>query len=157
MRRTQIGPGATGKHTANNNGNCRLEAIRAASHDVHSANSTLAVQPRRSLAWRAPRRPDARCRDGAAPDTLLAIATNAASLVRPGGTLVYAVCSLARVEGVGVAERLERALPRLTRVRETARPLPAADDDGVLRIGPWLGTGTASRPDGYQVVRWLCG
>lgn len=90
-------------------------------------------------------------------DTQLAIATNAASLVRPGGTLVYAVCSLARAEGVGVAERLERALPRLARLRDATLLLPAPDDDGVLRIGPWLGTGTASRPDGYQVVRWRCG
>lgn len=89
-------------------------------------------------------------------DAQLAIATHAASLVRPGGTLVYAVCSLSRVEGAGVAERLERALPRLVRVCDAPAPLPVTDDDGVLRIGAWLGAGTASRPDGYQVVRWLC-
>jgi 16S rRNA (cytosine967-C5)-methyltransferase len=87
-------------------------------------------------------------------ETQLRIATAAAALVRPGGTLAYVVCSLARAEGAGVAERLERALPDLTRARTHTPPLPAPDADGVVRVGPWLGAGTASRPDGYQLVRW---
>ncbi|HJL14016.1 MAG TPA: transcription antitermination factor NusB [Sandaracinaceae bacterium LLY-WYZ-13_1] len=61
----------------------------------------------------------------------------ARSLVRPGGTLVYAICSPTRAE---VAPAL-------------AGPPPleeGADEDGVVRLGPWLG----EELDAYQVVRW---
>jgi 16S rRNA (cytosine967-C5)-methyltransferase len=78
----------------------------------------------------------------------------AVALVRPGGTLTYAVCSLSRVEGVGVAEAIERRFAVLQRIDAGAHlPDITSDSDGVLRIGPWLGNGL-SEPDGYQVVSW---
>src|SRR5690606_28809909 len=46
----------------------------------------------------------------------LAIARNAARMVRPGGVLVFAVCSPTRAEGPEVAARLEREVPGLTRL-----------------------------------------
>ena len=59
-----------------------------------------------------------------------------ASLLRPGGTLVYAVCSLAREEcAVDELEQLGEILA-----------LEGADEDGILRLGPWRGC------DGYQVA-----
>ena len=68
----------------------------------------------------------------------------AASLVKEGGLLVYAVCSPTKAEGPDVAEAFERAQGDLERLGE------GADPDGVIRIGPWLGEDL----DAYQVVRW---
>jgi 16S rRNA (cytosine967-C5)-methyltransferase len=62
----------------------------------------------------------------------------ARALVRPGGTLVYAICSPTREE---VQPALEADGGRLP---------DGADPDGVLRLGPWLG----EELDAYQVVRW---
>jgi 16S rRNA (cytosine967-C5)-methyltransferase len=82
------------------------------------------------------------------------ILRTALNLLRPGGILVFAVCSGSAEEGRGVAERLEAAEARILRLRN---PVPGIsltpDDDGVFRIGPWLGEG-ADLPDVYQVVRW---
>lgn len=72
--------------------------------------------------------------------TQRAILQNAAKLVRPGGTLVYAVCSFAASEGPGAARAIDWPLD----------PLPGSDDDGWLRLGPWRDVPT----DAYQVVRW---
>ena len=59
-----------------------------------------------------------------------------APLLRPGGVLVYAVCSLAKEEcSVDVLSELGRLLP-----------LEGADEDGILRLGPWTGC------DGYQIA-----
>lgn len=80
------------------------------------------------------------------------ILSTSAGLVRPGGTLIYAVCSPTREEGAEVAERVERAHPELERVSALAGDPVAPDEDGVLRIGPWSGESAA--PDAYQVVRW---
>lgn len=84
------------------------------------------------------------------------ILATAASLLRPGGILVFAVCSATREEGPEVAAALESRVPNLERLIE---PLPevsvACDGDGVFRIGPWLADGGAF-PDVYQVVRWRC-
>jgi 16S rRNA (cytosine967-C5)-methyltransferase len=52
----------------------------------------------------------------------LAIASRAADHVRPGGVLLYVVCSVLREEGRDVVDALLRARPDL-------RPLPFADDD----------------------------
>jgi 16S rRNA (cytosine967-C5)-methyltransferase len=67
----------------------------------------------------------------------LAIAERAARLLRPGGTLAYAVCSPLRQEGAEVATALERAVPDLRRLCTPAtEKLPAPDADGVIRLGP---------------------
>lgn len=59
-----------------------------------------------------------------------------APLLKPGGTLVYAVCSLARKECP--ADELRR-LGEL-------QSLEGMDPDGILRLGPWRGC------DGYQIA-----
>ena len=64
------------------------------------------------------RRPDARWRlEPAAPERLAALQRRlvdvAASLVRPGGTLVYSVCTLSSVESRGVDEHLAATRPDL--------------------------------------------
>jgi 16S rRNA (cytosine967-C5)-methyltransferase len=83
------------------------------------------------------------------------ILRNARKLVRPGGLLLYAVCSPMREEGAEVAERLEYELPELTRVREPLAGLLAGlapDPDGVARLGPWLGEPSDASPDAYQIA-----
>jgi 16S rRNA (cytosine967-C5)-methyltransferase len=86
----------------------------------------------------------------------LSILEHAAGLVRPGGVLGYAVCSPTRAEGAAVLERFEASHPQFARLTTpTAPELPAADPDGVIRIGPWLApTGSLSCPDAYQLVLW---
>jgi len=85
------------------------------------------------------------------------IVRQAVRLVRPGGVLVYAVCSPTLEEGPEVAARLEAAVPGLSRVRDNAlaglASLPI-DADGVLRLGPWLAGEGGDSPDVYQVVTW---
>jgi 16S rRNA (cytosine967-C5)-methyltransferase len=60
------------------------------------------------------------------------ILARAAELVRPGGRLVYAVCSPAAEEGAEVIQAFLAATPRASLVR-----LDGADSDGMIRIGPW--------------------
>jgi 16S rRNA (cytosine967-C5)-methyltransferase len=64
--------------------------------------------------------------------TQRAILARAAELVRPGGRLVYAVCSPTAEEGAEVIHAFLAATPRASLVR-----LDTADADGMLRIGPW--------------------
>jgi 16S rRNA (cytosine967-C5)-methyltransferase len=45
------------------------------------------------------------------------ILVNVASAVKPGGRLIYAVCSLARAETLGVAETFEKRFPEYVRLR----------------------------------------
>lgn len=74
-------------------------------------------------------------------ETQVAIAERALSLLKPGGILVFAVCSLDPREGLGVLERLVNspiAPPWLP-------PNVALPDDGIVKLGPWTGT------DGYQI------
>jgi 16S rRNA C967 or C1407 C5-methylase (RsmB/RsmF family) len=65
-------------------------------------------------------------------ETQRVILDTAATLVRPGGRLVYAVCSPSREEGAEVIQAFLARTPRATLVR-----LDDADEDGMLRIGPW--------------------
>jgi len=85
-----------------------------------------------------------------------AILRRACELLRPGGELVYAVCSPLAQEGPGVVEAVLRELPDFSRA-DPAGWVPGlqADADGVLRIGPWSSPGGASCPDAYQVIRLI--
>jgi 16S rRNA (cytosine967-C5)-methyltransferase len=83
----------------------------------------------------------------------------AAQLVKPGGSLVYATCSLLPEENERQAERFEAAHPGF--IRERAREVlagqgagldpadPDADDAGFLRLLPHR-----DRTDGFFAVRW---
>lgn len=84
----------------------------------------------------------------------LAMLRSAARLVRPGGTLLYAVCSPTLDEGVRVIERFERDEPELERdwIAPLDQPQLAPDHDGVVRIGPFITQGES--PDAYQIVRF---
>lgn len=82
------------------------------------------------------RRPDARWRiDAASPERLAALQRSivdaAAELVRPGGRLVYSVCTLTEAEGGGIDEHLAATRPDLV-----AEPVPE---------GPWLPHGRGAR------------
>lgn len=74
-----------------------------------------------------------------------AITMNASRLVKPGGTLTYAVCSFAKDEGISAMAPLEAELKE---AGFEGVDLPNGDDDGWLRLGPWCDT------DGYQVRQW---
>ncbi len=87
-------------------------------------------------------------------DLQLGILRRARKLVRPGGILVFAVCSASREEGYGVLERLEARDSGIRRLTNSVESVPLTpDNDGVFRVGPWLGAAGAL-PDVYQVVRW---
>ncbi len=82
------------------------------------------------------RRPDARWKiDAAAPARLGAVQCRmvdvAADLVRPGGRLVYSVCTLTDAEGLAIDEHLAATRPHLV-----AEPLPD---------GPWQPYGRGAR------------
>ena len=97
------------------------------------------------------RRPDARWRiDAAAPDRLAAVQRDlvaaAVNLLRPGGTLVYSVCTLTNAEGRGIDGHLASTHPEL-------EPLAPPD-------GPWepVGRGVRLLPqaadtDGMYLLR----
>jgi 16S rRNA (cytosine967-C5)-methyltransferase len=74
----------------------------------------------------------------------LGILRGAATLVRPGGTLVFSVCSPTRAEGIDVAS----ALTGFRIVPFAEKNGLVSDEDGLLRLGPWLGT------DAYQIARF---
>ncbi|MEZ5180747.1 MAG: hypothetical protein R2702_02555 [Acidimicrobiales bacterium] len=98
------------------------------------------------------RRPDARWRiDAEAPERLarlqVALLEAAAPLVRPGGALVYSVCTLTRAETVEVASTFEAAHPGWARL-----PAPGAP------WSPW-GGGALLLPqvegtDGMALFAW---
>ena len=79
---------------------------------------------------------------------------NAASLVRPGGTLLYAVCSPLKDEGPGVIESAE--LPGFDLQVGRASPLKSLyfGSDGGLDVGPWV-PGAGPWADAYQAYMWV--
>ena len=77
--------------------------------------------------------------------TQLAILTRSAELVRPGGRLVYAICSPSAEEGAEVIHSFLAQTPRASLIR-----LESADEDGMLRIGPW--SDPAQTTDAYTVA-----
>jgi 16S rRNA (cytosine967-C5)-methyltransferase len=105
------------------------------------------------------RRPEIALRVGPADPARMAelqlkILKTVLGLVRPGGILVFAVCSGSPEEGRGVADRLEVRHPGIRRLADSVPGVPlTSDEDSVFRIGPHL-TERAELPDVYQVVRW---
>lgn len=79
-----------------------------------------------------------------------AIIERVASVLRPGGVLVYAICSLTRSEGIDVIEAVDQTL--LERCDPDVDVALARDQDGVMRVGAWLGDAKESVPDGYQLA-----
>ena len=77
-----------------------------------------------------------------------------ASLVRPGGTLLYAVCSPLNDEGAMVAGSVD--LPRFELQAGRTSHLKSLHfgSDGRLGIGPWV-QGAGPWADAYQVYMWV--
>ena len=71
-------------------------------------------------------------------------------LVRAGGTLIYAVCSPTRAEGIDVVTSILSRHPEFELLHAHSGNVPA-DEDGMLRIGPWLAPGLSC--DAFQVAR----
>lgn len=101
-----------------------------------------------------PRNPDARWR--LAEDDIAAhaarqqrILARAARAVKPGGSLVYSVCSIAPIEGIDVAGAFLQTHPAFTRVA-TVHPLTGKPASGPVTIDPQDGPG-----DGMFVARFV--
>ena len=86
--------------------------------------------------------------------TQAAILRNAATLVRPGGVLLYAVCSPLSDEGSEVARRAD--LPGFEPCLARAAGLKSLyfDSDGRLDLGPWV-SGAGPWADAYQCYMWV--
>jgi 16S rRNA (cytosine967-C5)-methyltransferase len=85
------------------------------------------------------------------PQTQLAIASRAAEHVRPGGSLVYVVCSVLREEAEDVVSALLAARPELEPAAFDTPAVTAVSGDGAnLRLLPHV-HGT----DGYFVARFV--
>ena len=82
------------------------------------------------------------------------ILQNVASLVRPGGTLLYAVCSPLDAEGRRVVQSLH--LPGFELQVERASPLESLrfGTTGRLELGPWV-RGAGPWADAYQIYVWV--
>lgn len=98
------------------------------------------------------RRPDARWRiDADAPARLALLQgellRRAAPLVRPGGVLIYSVCTLTAAETTGVAEAFEAAHPAWAAVAPPAEPWEPWGSGGLL-LPQTAGT------DGMALFRW---
>lgn len=98
------------------------------------------------------RNPDARWRaeagDPAQKRNLqVKMLNNAARCVKPGGLLVFAVCTFTREETVEVLSRFLPAHPEFS-PEPFANPLTGAPTDGTLQIWPWEGPG-----DGMFIAR----
>lgn len=100
------------------------------------------------------RNPDIKWRDidlAALPHTQEKILTAAADLLKPGGRLVYATCSLLKEENEEVVEKFLALRPdfQITPVNEILerRHVPLAMKDGALRLFPHV-----HRTDGFYAV-----
>lgn len=80
-----------------------------------------------------------------------AILERSVTLLRPGGRLVYSVCSPTREEGPLVVEALLAGRTDLRLCTEDSVEASLVDSDGVARLGPWLG-GPGAATDAYQIV-----
>ena len=98
------------------------------------------------------RNPDARwradARDPAQKRNLqVKMLNSAAQCVKPGGALVYAVCTFTREETTEVLERFLSARPEFA-PEPFANPLTGEQTNGTLQIWPWEGPG-----DGMFIAR----
>jgi 16S rRNA (cytosine967-C5)-methyltransferase len=87
-------------------------------------------------------------------ETQRLVLENAAARVRPGGSLVYAVCSPLEEEGSALVQRAQ--LPGFELQVERASGLKSLyfGSSGQLAIGPWL-EGAGPWADAYQVYMWV--
>jgi len=79
---------------------------------------------------------------------------NAAALVRPGGTLLFAVCSPLRQEGPAVIEAADLPGFDLQVGPASALKTLRSGSDGALSLGPWI-EGAGPWADAYQVYVWV--
>lgn len=84
----------------------------------------------------------------------LRILSRASSLVREGGTLVYAVCSPLAAEGIDVVRAFSSENRAFVAAEWPGAITSLVDEDGMVRLGPWS-TSEAESPDLYQVFHWV--
>ncbi|MBW2376697.1 MAG: class I SAM-dependent methyltransferase, partial [Deltaproteobacteria bacterium] len=82
------------------------------------------------------------------------ILENAASMVRHGGTLLYAVCSPLEVEGSGVVNDADLSGFDLQVGRASHLKSLYFGSGGGLDVGPWV-PGAGPWADAYQVYMWV--
>ena len=87
-------------------------------------------------------------------ETQRKILRNAASRVRPGGVLLYAVCSPLKDEGEGVVEGVDLTGFELRVGRAADLKSLYFGSDGRLDIGPWE-PGVGPWADAYQLFMWV--
>ncbi len=90
-------------------------------------------------------------------ETQRPVLEHAAARVRPGGTLLYAVCSPLREEGVRVAESAQLRGFEPARPRSFARkslPFESTSPTHLLDLGPWV-PGSGPWADAYQILMWV--
>lgn len=137
-----------------------LASIRLSRHDARRPlpgspqfDGVLVDAPCTGLGTWA-RAPDARWRCG--PDDLVAavelqreLLHSAAIAVRPGGRLVYAVCSLTRAETVDIALWFSGEHPEFELEPALHPMLSPTEPQTALWVWPWMGPGT-----GMYAIRW---
>ena len=105
------------------------------------------------------RRPEILLRSGTGDaarmgETQRLVLENAAALVRPRGTLLYAVCSPLEEEGSGLVERvLLQGFELQVGCASSLKSLYFGSS-GQLAIGPWV-EGAGPWADAYQVYMWV--
>lgn len=82
------------------------------------------------------------------------ILEHAASLVRPGGTLLYAVCSPLREEGTRVVEKANLPGFELTKAASFGLKSLPFGSNAPFDLGPWI-PGSGPWADAYQVSVWV--
>lgn len=87
-------------------------------------------------------------------ETQRRVLQNAALLVRPGGTLLYAVCSPLHDEGPGVIENADLPGFDLQVGRASSLKSLCFGSDGSLDVGPWV-EGSGPWADAYQIYMWV--
>ncbi len=87
-------------------------------------------------------------------ETQRRVLQNAALLVRPGGTLLYAVCSPLHDEGPGVIENADLPGFDLQVGRASSLKSLCFGSDGGLDVGPWV-EGSGPWADAYQIYMWV--
>ncbi len=87
-------------------------------------------------------------------ETQRLVLENAAALVRPGGTLLYAVCSPLKEEGSALLERVLLRGFELQVGRASGLKSLYFGSLGQLAIGPWV-EGAGPWADAYQVYMWV--